>query len=195
MIAMSLSKHDQRVLLVGAVAIGGLFAVGRGWPRVSAWTEGRRDSALASLRQDAQASDQASLLPVYTDSLNARRRRLAALDTMLIAGATVAEAGAALSNAVSDYADSHAVRVVSMQVRPDTIAVRGYAHVAVRLIGVADVNGLTSLLSDIESGTPVLAVREIAITQPDPTVASSKPEALRFELLVEALAVIGKGPA
>ena len=192
MIAMTWSKRDKRVLTVGGIALATIMVVGRGLPHLRQWSDQRRDAAAEALRQETLASGEVKLLPVLAETLAARRQHLAVLDTMLIAGTSVAEAGAELSNAVSEYADSCSVRVMSLQVRPDTIEARGFARVAVRLTGVGDVTGLTSLIEDIETGAPLLAVRELGVTQPDPTVASSKPETLRFELLVEALAVIRK---
>jgi hypothetical protein len=191
-IAMTWSKGDRRVLLTGAVVMTSLAGIGRGVPRLREWVAARGAVAAEAERQAALAVDGTRLLPVMAESLAARRTRLASLDTMLVGGATVAEAGARLANTLSDYADARAVRVVSLQVRPDTAERGGFARVAVRLTGVADVAGLTSLIGDVESSTPILAVRELGVTQPDPMVPDSKPETLRFELLVEALAVIRK---
>ena len=110
---------------------------------------------------------------------------------MILRGATIPEAGASLASVVSDYADDRAIRLVSVQIRPDSAAKGGLARVAVRAVGVGDIAGLTSLLRDIESGTPILAVRELAITQPDPAGPDGRAEALRFELLVEGIASVG----
>jgi type II secretion system (T2SS) protein M len=192
MIALTWSKHDQRVLLFGGLVLSGLVGASRGVPLVVRWSADRRAAALSLVRQAALADGADRILPVLADSLAARRRRLDMLDTMLVSASTVAEAGARLSNVISEYADARSVRVLSLQLRPDSTERRGFAQVAVRMTGVADVAGLTSLLGDVESSTPILAVRDLGITQPDPAVPDSKAETLRFELWVEALAVIHK---
>ena len=64
----------------------------------------------------------------------------------------------------------------------------GQARVAVRASGIGDIAGVTRLLNDIESGAPLLAVRELSITQPEPAAPDGRAEALRFEMLVEGLA-------
>ena len=71
---------------------------------------------------------------------------------------------------------------------PDSASRNGLARVAVRASGIGDIAGVTRLLQDIESGVPLLAVRELSITQPEPAAPDGRAEALRFEVLVEGLA-------
>jgi hypothetical protein len=65
----------------------------------------------------------------------------------------------------------------------------------VRLAGIGDIEALTDLLSRVESGAMLLAVRELVVTQPEPTAASTKAEALHFEVLVEGLTMKPGVPA
>jgi Type II secretion system (T2SS), protein M subtype b len=191
MIAPSWSQRDRRTLAIGGVTLGALLGVGRGLPAWREWGGAKRDVAFDALRQAAFATKGAKLLPALTESLALREQRLAEVDAMILRGATIPEAGASLAGVLSDYADDRAIRLVSVQVRPDSGAKDGFARVAVRATGVGDVAGITSLLQDIESGAPILAVRELVITQPDPAGLDGRAEALRFEMLIEGLASIG----
>lgn len=191
MIALSWSQRDRRTLMIGGAVLGGLLAVGRGLPAWREWDRVKRADAIDALRQASVAKAGAKVLRSMTESLTVRQQRLAAMDTLILRGATAAESGASLANVIAGYADARAIRVVSMQVRPDSIAKDGIVRVAVRATGVGDVAGITSLLQDIESGAPILAVRELAIAQPDPAAPDDRAEALRFEMLVEAVASVG----
>ena len=178
MIALSWSRRDRRTLAIGGVTLAALLGVGRGLPAWGEWGAAKREVALDALRQAAIATKGAKLLPALTESLALHEQRLAEVDTMILRGATIPEAGASLASVLSDYADDRAIRLVSVQVRPDSGAKGGLARVAVRATGVGDVAGITSLLQDIESGAPILAVRELVITQPDPAGRDGRAEAL-----------------
>jgi hypothetical protein len=193
MIPIPLSARDRRTATIGSSILLLLLGVGKGLPAFREWSAARREEALAVLRRESEAGEGARLLAPMRDSLRARRARRAARDSSLVMGRTVPEAGAALASIVSDLADEQRVRLVSMQVRPDTISRTALMRVAVRVSGVADAQGLNGLLRDIEGGERALAVRELAITQPDAAQPDTKAEALRFELMVEGLAYVSRG--
>jgi hypothetical protein len=186
--ALGWSRRDRRALVAGSVVLSLLVIVRNGVPAVRERVSTGHAAALDALRDASIASEDARLLPLVSESLGVRRERLAALDTTLLRGTTPAEAGAALASVLSDYADDRSVRLAFVQVRPDSASRNGLARVAVRASGIGDIAGVTRLLNDIESGAPLLAVRELSITQPEPAAPDGRAEALRFEVLVEGLA-------
>ncbi len=192
---LTLSPRDRRTLTIGGSTLLLLLTLGKALPAYREWSGARRDEALLVLRREADAAQGARMLAPMRDSLRARRARRAARDSSLVQGRNVPEAGAALAGIISDLAEEQSVRLVSMQVRPDTIAKTALLRVAVRVSGVADAAGLTGLLREIEGGERVLAVRELSVTQPDAAQPETKAEALRFELVVEGLAAVPKGNA
>jgi hypothetical protein len=189
-IVASWSQRDRRTLAVGSAILALLLIVGRGLPASRRWIGSKHAAAIDVLRDASAAERGVHVLPVLAESLRARQERLALLDSVLLHGATLAEAGASLASVVADFADNHSVRIAFVQVRPDSSAREGLARVAVRASGVGDIAGLMALLQDIESDSPMLAVREMAITQPDPAAPESRAEALHFEVLVEGIASI-----
>jgi hypothetical protein len=78
--------------------------------------------------------------------------------------------------------------------RPDTVIRFGLARVGARLSAEADVHQLSAFLADIESNDTPLAVREIAVTQPDPVAPEARPEALRAEIFIQTIARIQPQP-
>ncbi len=199
MIQATWTARDRKLLAIGACVIVPLLAARYALPAARDWIDVRTAAASERLRSAAAAGEEARLYAPMRDSLAARRRRRAAYDSMFVAARSASEAGAALANALGDLADNSAVRIVSIQVRPDTgSASAGTAtlsRVSIRATGVADVSGLTALLRDVEGGNTLMAIRELTVTQPEPTLPDSKAETLRFDLVVEALAIIGRTAA
>jgi hypothetical protein len=82
------------------------------------------------------------------------------------------------------------VKVGSVQLRADSaFTADGFARVAVRLNATGDVTGLATLLGALEGDSLLIAVRELVVNQPEPAAPSTKLETLRFEMLVEGLAM------
>ncbi len=122
------------------------------------------------------------------DSLVAYRRAAASLDSMLIVASSAAEAAASLSGIVSEAADSSLVRITATQLRPDSVVNDGFVHVAVRVSATSDIHGLASMFSALEAGGWMIDIREFTILQSDVAANPMKPEQLRTEIVVEALA-------
>lgn len=190
MIQRTWTPRDRRILLVGGCAIalmcGGRFGV----PAATEWLIVRRTDAIAALQRSAGAEDERHLFAPMRDSLAARRVRLATFDSARITAHSVPEAGALLASRLADLADDGFVRIVSMQVRPDSVSASAVTRVAVRATGVADVGGLIDMLREVEGRAALMMVRELSVTQADPSQSDAKAESLRFEVLVEGLAVI-----
>jgi len=69
---------------------------------------------------------------------------------------------------VAASADSARVKISSMQIRADTALKARIARVSVRLTASTDIAGLVALIDDLESGVPLLVVRELNISQGEP---------------------------
>ena len=185
---LGISNRDRRTLVVGVVAIVGLFATARGVPAAVEW-ERREVVAATLLRQQlATATLRSTRLNAYRDTLVSRQTTLSGFDSVMLSGASPAAAASALASELDDLADSVGLRITGMQLRADSSATSSLLEVAVRLVGVTDVVGLASFLRAIDGGATPLAVRELAVAQPDPGAAASKAEALRIDVLVAGLA-------
>lgn len=148
----------------------------RGYESVRARTE-------AAERQLAAAREELAEAPFTRDSLGARAQRLVALAPRLIAGRTPAEAAADLSSLVTGLAAEQQVRVIRMNPLPDSGSPL-FTRVGLRIDAQGDVGGLARWLSALEEGQRLLAVREIAVTAPEPTAPATRPEALHAELTI-----------
>jgi hypothetical protein len=187
---LGLSARDRRILIIGVSVIATLLGLARGVPALMEWQRDRSAEAAAVSQQAAAARTGVRMLPALRDSLRDREARLAALDSVLLSGSSASAAAADLASTLEDMADGALVRVVSMQLRADSAAAGSLAQVAVRVNGVTDVIGLASFLRAIEGGETPLIVRELAVTQSEPTASGGKVEALRVDLLVEGIARI-----
>jgi len=182
-----MTERDKRTLMFGASAIGCLVAITRGAPAVVAWGH---DAAAESARASqvlAESSIDPRELSAARDSLAARRARLQVIDSVLPAAASAATAVAQLASTLEDLADSCAVRVSGIQLRPDSATSSGLTEVSARLNGVADVAGLAALLRAIAGSEAPLVVRELSVTATEPSAPSTRAEALRFDVLVAGL--------
>jgi hypothetical protein len=185
----ALSPRDRRTLLIGGTIISTIVLVARTLPVWREWDERSRAEAVSAATELATLERGLALLPALRDSARARTARAEAQRARMIAGETVTVAGAALATHVTDIADDLGLRVESVQIRPDTVFRSGHARVAVRVNASGDVTHLTDLLSALEMGEELLAVRELTISPSDAFASDAQPEVLHFQLLVEGLAV------
>jgi hypothetical protein len=191
MIAMN--ARDRRALLIGIVGMSSIVGVGRGVPSLLRWQRARVDAAAEARSQLRYEQAAARLLPSIEDSLRARRARLIALDSVLFVAAIPSEASAQLAAVLSEYAEGAQVKVTAVQLRQDSVKKSTpLVRVGARLTGAADVTGLATLLHALETDETPLAVRELTVTQPEPAGSDTRPEILRFEMLVEGLARMEK---
>jgi hypothetical protein len=191
---LAMSDRDRRTLLLGALVVGALVAGVRGVPAVRGWQESAR--AASAEMQDAVARAEGALahLAPALDSLEARRERFIALAPGVVDGDTRAAAGAALASRLSGAAAGAGVRMGAVQVRPDTVSTGTFTRIVARADATGDLPALARLLADLERGPELLAIREISINQPEAGGPADRPEALRMELAVEALALV-RAPA
>jgi hypothetical protein len=185
-----ISKRDLRALVRGAAVIATVIALGRGLPAWRRWDHSVRRDAVSALHNIALIEAGIGQLRALRDSAAARQIRVDSMAERLFESRTVQEATAALALHVSEVAASVEVKVNSLQLRADSAFARdGFARIAVRFNGTGDVAGLAGLLVSLEGEDVFLAVRELNVTQPEPGAPDTKPEALRFELLIEGLAM------
>jgi hypothetical protein len=186
----ALSQRDRRTLAAGAIIVSLLFLFARGLPALKRWELDQVSKASAaanglSLLRVARAS-----FTTLRDTVAARRKRVAALDSTLLSGASTSELAAALASRLGEIADDNAVKVTALQLRPDTIVSAGLARVEVRLTGITDVAGLAGLIRAVEGQETPLVVKDLTVSQPEPAGSDSKPEALRIDVLIAGLGSI-----
>lgn len=163
-----LSPRDRRTLIIGVVSVTLVLGVGRGLPALLRW---RHDVHAASLELTAEVERARASVAQHRllqDSLAARRRRFIALAPMLLRGHTTAMGGASLAALISTASTSSSTRLGPVRVEPDTSARGVFTPVRVRAELTGDVRGVTAFLQEIERGAPMLAVRELQISQLEP---------------------------
>lgn len=188
--SLRISRRDQRTLGVGVVTVALLMVVARGIPAVRAWEADRVRGARETATQLASIRIGRRQLPALRDSLAARRARLASIDSTLLSGASTFAVAAALASSLKDLSDHNAMKVTSLQIRADSVARGGMTRVDVRLSGVTDILGLAGFLDAVEGGAMPLVVRELDVSQPEPTAADNKPETLHVDVLVSGVGVV-----
>jgi len=187
--ALVMSARDRRTLVGGLLGIATIVAGGRAVPKWREWDEQSRTSAVELSTEVTTLELQLAQLPALRDSARLRGARAVAARERLIEAATVGAAGADLATQVTDIADELGIKVSATQIRPDTLFRSGYARVAVSLTATGDVAHLADLLTVLESSESLIAVRELTVTPADVLLPDGRPETIRFQLLVEALAM------
>jgi hypothetical protein len=187
---LGLSQRDRRTLTVGLGVVLSLITIARGVPALRAWEGDRRAEAQAAAEQLAALRSGVGTLPALRDSVRARQARLAALNSSLLSGASPSAIAANLASALEDLADDNALKVTAMQLHADSVATAGLARVDVRISGITDITGLAGFLHAVEGNTTPLVVRDLSVTQPEPTASDAKAEALRVDMLVAGIGAI-----
>lgn len=182
-----LGARDRRVLSVGALTISLLVGLSRGLPALRAWERAQMTEARTAALQLAELRNGVASLPLMRESLVVRRARLAAIDSLLPSGASPSGVAAAIASILEQSADDNAVKLTNLQLRADSTVRVGLVRVSVRLGGLTDVSGLAGLLRSIEAAETPLVVRDLSVSQPEPAAPDSRPEALRFDVLVAGI--------
>jgi hypothetical protein len=192
-----IAPRDRRALSVGALAIAGAFMVTRGVPALRQWSEASVSSAREVVAEASRAEASIRAASASEDTMRARSERFVALAPALLDGANPATAGATLASLISGVAAAADAKLGSVQVRTDATprhssgaARRTFARVSVRASLTADVRGLSKILLALERGLTMLAVDELAVTQPEPGGDATRPEMLQVELVVGGLALV-----
>ncbi len=184
---LALTRRERRALLASGSFIAAIVLAGRGVPAWRHWIEEARAEAIEASNELARAEASVRREPAAAESLAVRERRFVGLAPAILSGRTPAAAGATLAALLSGAASAAGMRLDAVEVRADSAARGAFAKVAVRGSATGDVKGLAMLLTALERGPTLLAVREIAVAQPEPAAAADRMETLRVDLLVEGL--------
>lgn len=183
-----ISTKDRRTLVGGVLAMGTIVAVGKGMPLWRDWDGDQRARARMSLSRVAELNRALLALPLMADSARGAELRYHVASGLLLIDDSPTIASARLAQLVSNIADDASVTITSLQVRPDTAFRDRFARVAVRLLGTGDIQTLVVLLEALDEQDTLLSVKELSVTPSEPAGPDTKPEALHFQILVEALA-------
>jgi hypothetical protein len=187
---LGLSQRDRRTLALGSVCVASLFTVARGMPALRDWENGHLAAAQTAAQQAATVRAGLRLLPALRDSVRARKHRLTAIDSVLPSGESPSAIAAVVASTLESIADDNAFKITAMQLHADTVPTAGLTRVQVRVTGITDVTGLAGFLHEVERGDTLLTVREMSVSQSEPSAGSAKPEMLRVDLLVAGIGVI-----
>ena len=198
----STSRRNRRALVYGAFAMVTTLAITRGAPALRDWSETSVASAREVLAEDERARRSTLAAPALADTMRVRSERFVALAPGLLDAKSASTAGATLASIVSGAAATSDAKLGSVQVRTDTMtrhssdaASRAFTRVAVRASLTADVGGLSRFLLALERSLTLLAIDELAITQPEPGADAARPEMLQIEIAVAGLALTGRRTA
>jgi hypothetical protein len=185
--APRVNRRDRRALVIGACVIL-IVVVGRNTvPALLTWQRDARAAASRNEEKLGRAMLSLKRAAQVKDSLKSRSARVVALAPALLGGDSPATASATLAGIVSGAAARSNVRIGALQLSADT-ATRGvFTRVSVHGDATGDIAGITAMLSALEGGPTLLAIRELSITQPEPGAPSDHAEALRVELAVVGL--------
>jgi hypothetical protein len=182
----SLTARERLAVTLGGASVLVVLLGARIGPTLLKWRSDEVTLAVSVQEELAHATASIRRLPAVRESVIVRRVRLAMADSAVLDGDNPAVAGAALAELLSDAADDADVELGSVQVESDTSSIAPLYTVRARASGVASVESIVTLLSALERGKPLVAVRELTLTQQQ--AGTSLSEELRAELLVEAVA-------
>jgi hypothetical protein len=152
-------------------------------------------ASTAELRQQLhQARASVATRSRTSEMLEAASRRFGPLSDSLLREGSLAAAGASLAAVFSDAVAAAGAQMSALQIQSDSVSSPGVQWVAVSGSLTADVSGLMSIISMLETGMTRVRIRQLSIVQPDASGDPGQPEALQVQLLVDALAWIGPPP-
>jgi hypothetical protein len=187
---MTPASRDRRALAGGAAVIVMLIAASRGIPMARRWESASRAMAIQVESELARALSSTRAHPAAVRALAAYRTRLVALAGTLLEGESMSAASAALVALVSEAAQGAGARVGNVQALPASGAptgVRVLTPVGVRVSVTGNLEAVASLLSRLEAGPKLIAVRELVVTHAEAAPEPGQPETLRAEIIVEGL--------
>jgi hypothetical protein len=192
MIEFRFGARDRRTALVGGVVVVALLVLGRGAP---AWYRWRTDAAASTSVVLVEASEATGSVnrQLEVDAANRRAHlQRITVSPAFVNGSGVATAAANLASIVAGAATANGMRMGALQASGDSADSRtgGVARVRVRGDVTGDVTAVTRFLAALEGGAPLIALREVSLTQGDANAGASagQAESLRVEFVLEALA-------
>lgn len=183
---MTLSRRE-RLLLGGGFCSVVALVLARALPPALQWRAQQIASGKLVLARYELAAALLRNERSIRDSLATRRSQLIGYDSAYVSSPSAAIAEATLAGVLLDIASATEVKLDAVQFRLGNKLSMERAPMEARLTASGDLQGLAMFLSTVEIGPPLLAVRELSITQSEPAIAHNKVETLRAELLVEAI--------
>lgn len=188
----AISPKDRVVLLVGITIVMSILISARGVPAIASWQATERTNAASLVQREDHARKNVRALRQTLDTLSAKRSRLAQLRAGLLKGDSPTLAGAWLAEHISDLAADNDVELGAVQIKSDSTK-GAFVPVQLRASVSGDLESVVDFLSTIETGLPVIAVRELTISQPAVALTAAQPELLRVEVVIEGLADARQG--
>ena len=182
------SLNVRRTLALGACALAAILLFTRGLPASRAWNQERYSIALELRHQLEKSKGGVLHLDDTRRIASTLRAFLSSTEAWLLRGTSDGLRNAALASILSAAADEAGVELTSVQPRPDVPRPGTLLLISARANLSGDVESVMYFLAALEMGTRNLRVRELTLSQPDITIASSRLETLRAEIVVEALA-------
>jgi len=184
-----IANRNTRAIVLGGIVIG-LALLVRVVPLWWGWVDHARREAERQNTAVEEARQRIRLAPH-------RRRTAATLDQAyfdaepaFVDGATPAQASASLASYVTQAATEAGVQLGSVKLLTDSSAKRKQTYfVRVQLDASGDIRGFSTFLQLLETGTrPLVAIRKLSISQPNPAAPANVAESLRGSLEVEGIA-------
>jgi hypothetical protein len=162
----------------------------RAAPSLCRWLDSRLASAREAEEVAARTLESVRGLP-RTRAWHADvHDRLVAYDSALVDGDTPSAAGANLTTLVSEAATGAEVQLASVQLRSESGTRERpdlFGHLSAHASVTGDLEAIALFLEGLEVGPELIAIRELAITQPEVGIQSTRRESLRAEVELEAL--------
>lgn len=185
--SLALSPNDRKTLLIGVSVVVAIVVFGRGVPWWYRWQRDVREEAVESAMEAEQSRYAVRNRPAIARMLRQGEQRYAALGDVFLDGDSPAAAATALTSVVSDAAGESGIQIGALQPAVDSSS-QTKGLVSVRGSASGDIRGVTHFLSAVESGMPLLSVREVTVTQSDPSASGDRAENLRLDFVIDAIA-------
>jgi type II secretion system (T2SS) protein M len=177
----------MRTLFLGAGCVATMLGMSKALPVLIA---SRRNTSAKMRQTRTQLAQDRQIVAGRGEVLKSLDRTTTAflgISPAFLKGATASQAAATLASIVADAADANGVHLTSLQPQNDSVARSLIVPVSVRVSGTGDIRGLSGMLRDLESGVPLIDVRQLTIAQPDPTAPADRMESLHAELMIRGL--------
>jgi hypothetical protein len=175
--------REKRTVIIGGGFVLAMLLLFKALPAFNKWRADVRATAESVAAERALAERAVSLRADYDDSLKVVTDRYMAMHTAVMED----ESGADLAAILADAADGAGMRLGAVQITADTTVKNGLIFVSVRADITGDVRGVTTLLQTLESGTPIVRIDKLAISNTDPASPRERPENLRAEITVSGI--------
>lgn len=189
---LALAERDKRALRLAA-AFCTLLLTARVLPAVLSWRHSEMERARLQVAALSSALEQSKYASVVRDSLAARHAVLASMDSAFIRPRGDNSPGAELVEFLTDAAEKTEVLVSSIRIESasDSGTKGTLGRVRVRASLSGDLAGIARLITVVERPPRLFAVRELSITQRDPSTPHNKDETLEAEIAIEGLIATG----